>query len=156
MKVYNHLFILVAICSFANAQGTWTQKANLTANARYGATGFSIGTKGYIGAGWNSTLYFQDLWEYTPDTLILLGSQKPYEHSTLSAYPNPSDGQFLLQTQFKVSLLNVFSVNGEIILRKSLGEGENIIDLSGMPAGVYFFRVNSGEGTLEVIKVILR
>ncbi|RYZ21105.1 MAG: galactose oxidase, partial [Sphingobacteriales bacterium] len=34
---------------------TWTQKANFIGAAVYGAAGFSIGTKGYIGTGYSST-----------------------------------------------------------------------------------------------------
>lgn len=47
----------------------WTQKINFGGGTRYVATGFSIGTKGYIGfgAGNNSTVP-QDLWEYEPLT----------------------------------------------------------------------------------------
>ena len=69
------------------AQGdTWVQKSDLgytainkiwdTALARYAATGFSIGNKGYIGTGLDSSLdpynyysyYFNDFWEFDPAT----------------------------------------------------------------------------------------
>ena len=33
------------------AANTWTQKADFGGTARYGAVGFSIGSKGYIGTG---------------------------------------------------------------------------------------------------------
>ncbi len=41
----------------------WAQKAN-GATARFGAVGFSIGTKGYIGTGNSSGNYKNDFWEY--------------------------------------------------------------------------------------------
>jgi hypothetical protein len=50
-------------------QGTnsWTQKANFGGTARGLATGFSIGAKGYIGTGWDSSnTYNNDFWEYDP------------------------------------------------------------------------------------------
>jgi hypothetical protein len=45
--------------------GTWTQKTDLGGAARYAATGFSIGSKGYIGTGYTGA-YSQDYWEYNP------------------------------------------------------------------------------------------
>ena len=46
---------------------TWTQKADFGGTARYGAVGFSIGSKGYIGTGSDdSSLRYKDFWEYDP------------------------------------------------------------------------------------------
>jgi len=47
----------------AQTQNTWTQKANFGGMARQYAVGFSIGTKGYIGTGYNGS-YLNDFWEY--------------------------------------------------------------------------------------------
>src|SRR6185436_1723602 len=48
---------------------TWIQKSSFPGPARYVATGFSIGTKGYIGTGsdGNLTLY-NDFWEWDGDS----------------------------------------------------------------------------------------
>ena len=35
------------------ADNTWTQKADFGWSPRWGAVGFSIGNKGYIGMGWD-------------------------------------------------------------------------------------------------------
>jgi N-acetylneuraminic acid mutarotase len=43
----------------------WAQKQNFGGVGRFGAVGFSIGTKGYMGTGWNGT-YLSDFWEYNP------------------------------------------------------------------------------------------
>ncbi len=45
----------------------WTQKAYFGGTARVGAVGFSIGTKGYIGTGYDGA-YKKDFWEYDPVT----------------------------------------------------------------------------------------
>jgi len=45
----------------------WTQKANFGGTARDGAIGFSIGTKGYIGTGWDGACT-QDFWEWDQAT----------------------------------------------------------------------------------------
>lgn len=48
---------------------TWTAKANFPATGRAFGTGFSILNRGYIGLG-ESAGYFNDWWEYTPDSLF--------------------------------------------------------------------------------------
>jgi len=45
---------------------TWTQRADFGGTARSGAVGFSIGSKGYIGTGGDSSSYCKDFWEYDP------------------------------------------------------------------------------------------
>ncbi len=52
----------------ANTIGnTWTQKANFGGTERWGATSFSIGSKGYIATGFDGATQ-NDLWEYDPTT----------------------------------------------------------------------------------------
>ncbi len=45
---------------------TWTQKTDFGGTARYGAVGFSIGSKGYIGTGDDGPSFKGDFWEYDP------------------------------------------------------------------------------------------
>lgn len=75
MKKLNHyfLFLLVLCISTVQAQDTWLRKADLTGNARKGATGFAIGGLGYIAGGYDGA-YYNDLWEY--DTASNVWTQK--------------------------------------------------------------------------------
>lgn len=57
-----------------SAQGYWTPKASFEGGGRYGATGLSIGSKGYIGLGVDASGYHTDFWEY--DTAANAWSQK--------------------------------------------------------------------------------
>src|SRR5213596_1743906 len=50
----------------SHAQDTWTQKADFGGVTRAGATGLSVGSKGYIGLGANIQ-HYKDFWEYDPD-----------------------------------------------------------------------------------------
>ncbi len=43
---------------------TWTRKANFGGTGRFGAVGFSIGNKGYIGTGQSGTDFRKDFWEW--------------------------------------------------------------------------------------------
>jgi len=49
------------------ALNTWTQKASLS-NAISGATGFSIGSVGYVGSGFGNGTYLSDFYKYSPST----------------------------------------------------------------------------------------
>jgi len=51
---------------FTTKNGVWTQKADFPGGARIGAVGFSIGGKGYIGAGGGFGVDYKDFWEYDP------------------------------------------------------------------------------------------
>src|SRR4030095_14244615 len=67
IKTCTLAILLAAGLSNSHAQDTWTQKADFGGTARYGAVGFSIGSKGYIGTGYDGT-YLKDFWEYDPAT----------------------------------------------------------------------------------------
>jgi N-acetylneuraminic acid mutarotase len=47
---------------------TWKQVANFGGSARYNTIGFSIGSKGYVGTGYDGDEYNSDFWEYDPAT----------------------------------------------------------------------------------------
>ncbi|MBL7738105.1 MAG: tail fiber domain-containing protein [Chitinophagaceae bacterium] len=53
---------------FDPSTNAWSQKANFGGAARFGATGFAIGSKGYIGTGLSTSGYTNDFWEYDPAT----------------------------------------------------------------------------------------
>ncbi|HET6992944.1 MAG TPA: T9SS type A sorting domain-containing protein [Bacteroidia bacterium] len=50
------------------SQASWTQKTSLNGNARHRPFTFSIGSRGYLGCGWNGVTMYQDVWEYDPGT----------------------------------------------------------------------------------------
>jgi hypothetical protein len=43
---------------------TWTMKKSFSGGARYDAVGFSIGSKGYVGTGYDGSTFYNDFWEY--------------------------------------------------------------------------------------------
>jgi N-acetylneuraminic acid mutarotase len=60
---------LLFVASPASTQNAWTQKADFGGVARYWASGFSAGTKVYMGTGYNGASY-NDFWEYNPATNV--------------------------------------------------------------------------------------
>jgi N-acetylneuraminic acid mutarotase len=69
MKKYFFITSLFLVSIFSIAQGTWTQKTSFGGLARgYIPAGFSIGTKAYVGVGYNSSTYYNDFWEWDQTT----------------------------------------------------------------------------------------
>ena len=68
MKTHTLFIITSLIVSDLSASPIWSQKPNLPAPGRVHAVGFSIGTKGYIGAGEDmvSSGPLKDFWEWEP------------------------------------------------------------------------------------------
>lgn len=55
--------------SYDPVSNTWNQQANFPGTARYMAVGFGMGSKGYIGTGYQDGYYLKnDFWEYDPAT----------------------------------------------------------------------------------------
>lgn len=58
------LIALFTISTIVNSQGVWTQKAPFSGTARWGVISFSIGSKGYVGGGYDGSNNFSDFWEF--------------------------------------------------------------------------------------------
>src|SRR3989304_2987507 len=67
-QLFNISAFLILFCPVARSQsGCWTQKANIGVG-RVAAVGFSIGTKGYIGTGYDGFSWLSDFWEWDQAT----------------------------------------------------------------------------------------
>ncbi len=65
-KKYILLTTILLSAFVTNAQGVWTQRANMIGNE--GPSAFSIGTKGYFCTGNTPSSYVNNLWEYDQPT----------------------------------------------------------------------------------------
>lgn len=69
-----------------------------------------------------------------------------------SVFPNPSQGQFWLNTELP-AVLRVYNSQGKILLENTVEAGSAEIDLQKMPAGVYFLECQTARGQ-ERIKLV--
>src|SRR5438132_14346372 len=70
-KIFRILFVLTfCFCGNVFAQGTWVTKAMFPSTGRGGCASFSIGTKGYIGTGNDSSGFKKDFWEWDQTTNV--------------------------------------------------------------------------------------
>jgi hypothetical protein len=65
-----------AVYAYDPVANSWASVGTTGFNARQAAMAFSIGAKGYIGAG-NAATQFRDLWEYTPPPAPIVSSFTP-------------------------------------------------------------------------------
>lgn len=67
----------------------------------------------------------------------------------LSVYPNPATDRLQIDGSFDKALL--LTVNGQSVLETT----QNVLNVSGLPSGVYFLRIQSGE-RIEIRKIMIR
>ncbi len=76
---------------------------------------------------------------YTYYTTELLDEK---DFSTINIYPNPSNGLFTVQAEgIHDALIDIYDMNGRLILEDILLENKVLIDLSDKEKGVYFIRI---------------
>lgn len=72
----------------------------------------------------------------------------------VAVYPNPTDGELNVRAEGRFDL-NVYSVNGTLVLAQEGLNAEARIDLSGLSKGVYMVEVKTAEGS-AMSKVVVR
>jgi hypothetical protein len=69
-------------------------------------------------------------------------------------YPNPTKDIVTIElSQFSNTKLEVYDINGRVLLNQNLNTTSNQINIQSFPVGVYLFKITSQEGT-AVSKVI--
>ncbi len=73
----------------------------------------------------------------------------------LSIYPNPARDYLAVQGLTGNSSIQVMSIGGNHVMDTELTEGNNRVDISGLPEGIYFIKLTHSAGT-QVWKVVKR
>lgn len=76
-----------------------------------------------------------------------------HESNTLSIYPNPSSGMVFFTSTSEITLAEVLDIKGNMVFQET-GESINKLNLSDLPKGTYFIRLQCDAG-LETYKLIL-
>ncbi len=97
--------------------------------------------------------YLDDVCVSTDSSYALnyvLGIDEVNDREIMSVFPNPSSGMFKFQseTNKKRLVIDVYNVLGEEIYSQALRQtqGDNNIDLSNQPAGIYLYKVLTEKG----------
>ncbi|HUM46558.1 MAG TPA: T9SS type A sorting domain-containing protein, partial [Chitinophagales bacterium] len=71
-----------------------------------------------------------------------------------SVFPNPGDGIFVIKSETNPVLIEVHTLVGEKVYAATRLNNKNEIDISAQPAGIYFLKVMSREGSITTKKIV--
>ena len=108
--------------------------------------------------GGSSEYLFIAKWQPCNNTITSVNSVT--EKNSIAIFPNPNNGVFTIQSSVAGGPLSVevYNVLGKKVLTEALlsPQGDNVINLSDNPSGVYLYRVlNKDGGSLGSGKVII-
>jgi N-acetylneuraminic acid mutarotase len=150
----------------------WNQKADFGGIERFEGMGFSIGNKGYLGTGAqyiNNTMnFFNDFWEYTPDSTTGIEDASTPLGMTFTISPNPATQYAVISWQSpenKKIEITISDVNGKKIFSAQseiknptrsafIGKSEIKIDISQFSKGIYF--VEASDSKQKAVKKFLK
>ena len=75
------------------------------------------------------------------------------ESGIFELYPNPVKDIFIVNSSAKIQQVTVFNNLGQMVLSRKENSYQASFDLSGLPAGNYFVKIESGQKR-DVIKII--
>ena len=121
----------------------WVTKASFPGQSRDEVATFSIGNHGYVGLGGkDGNPLYNDFYEYTPDSLEMIGINEIINHqTTITLSPNPFTSQTSLsfgeeQTNTTVIITNL--LGEEIKTIPHVHTQQLVIDKGEMKPGIYF------------------
>ncbi|HTA83622.1 MAG TPA: T9SS type A sorting domain-containing protein [Bacteroidia bacterium] len=70
-------------------------------------------------------------------------------------YPNPSNGAYTVESSAEISRIEIMNVLGEKIYSSNINSEKAMIDLTGEPKGMYFYKIVSKDGVISTGKLIV-
>lgn len=75
-------------------------------------------------------------------------------NNSVSVYPNPSTGLFVIRSEAKLTHIEMLTVLGEKVFSKPIYKKISEIDISSQPSGIYFLKIVKLDGSIVVKKII--
>jgi hypothetical protein len=86
---------------------------------------------------------------------LLVGTNDPDIYQRMSLlYPNPATDEVVLETYLDATTIKVFDSNGRMVMHSNGIKGKNLINLSGLSAGMYVISLYSKGEFIENHKLI--
>ena len=76
------------------------------------------------------------------------------ESNPLRVEPNPASGVVTVRGEYRK--LEVFGLQGGLVLQRNATSGNEKFDVSGMPSGIYLLKVTGPDGNVSVLKLVVR
>lgn len=74
--------------------------------------------------------------------------------TAVAVYPNPTADNVILTIGGDATTVSVYNVMGTLVSTQSVSYGANTVNMSSMPAGVYFLRITNGNEAVGTVKVV--
>ena len=74
--------------------------------------------------------------------------------TAVAVYPNPTSDNVILTIGGDATTVSVYNVMGTLVSTQSVSYGANTVNMSSMPAGVYFLRITNGNEAVGTVKVV--
>jgi hypothetical protein len=106
-----------------------------------------------------STIQLPDTANSLADTVLIQEptDTMPQEVSYFRAYPNPTEGLITLETGKFQGALYLTDMNGKILERFDLENGERLsLDLGQYPPGIYYFKYLMEKGSKDLKVILIR
>lgn len=94
-----------------------------------------------------------DFYEPFDGPYTTIGISKERESSDILVYPNPSTGHFNIKGLPANSNIAIININGQTIQNFQPTSSECLLNLSGLPDGIYFICVTSSN-TIKYVKIV--
>lgn len=87
------------------------------------------------------------------DEIVISGSAvssvDQYESANkISVYPNPSNGNFIIQLPDELNEIIIYNISGKIIYKRQYAGVQEIVDLKNVEAGIYFLYIRNEESII--------
>lgn len=94
--------------------------------------------------------YWVFVWETPVQPVTAYDNVNEIETSTMSVYPNPATDRLFVNAE-NLKSVEIYDMTGRSVMTSTM----NVIDLSGVEAGIYFVTVRS-ENDAKTIKLVVR
>ncbi|MCB9187914.1 MAG: T9SS type A sorting domain-containing protein [Flavobacteriales bacterium] len=89
-------------------------------------------------------LYYENT---TPNTSLV----SEQNEIGISVFPNPATNELNIVTE-ENDVISIINVLGEIEMKTNINVGQTVVDISPLPAGIYFLKSEKLDSTLKIIK----
>jgi hypothetical protein len=74
----------------------------------------------------------------------------------LTIYPNPANSSITIQSCESIEIVRIYSLIGDLVLKRNVGDNQYLLDVSGLKSGIYFLEVECGKEWIKKKVVVLK
>ncbi len=88
--------------------------------------------------------------------VVVIENPEIITDSSITLFPNPSDGNFKIQSQEAIPFIEVYGINGTLIKITTTSGTEKTVAISELPSGVYILKIIRESGSSEIKKIVIK